>query len=443
MDDWLFLLETLRASWRKVGCPARLTAAVSGGADSVALLRGLRALAQEEGFFLSVAHVDHGLRESAKEDALFVAALCQELDVPCRVYRVQVQGTGENAAREARYEALGQACAHFSAPVLALAHHRQDQAETVLLHLLRGSGSGGLAAMAECSQVSIGPAPVTLWRPMLALSPDGIRRALLSRGFSWREDETNLGDDYLRNYIRHQVLPVIQARLPHAQEALGRAASTLSAEHDYFSQEARRFLEKRENACLEDPVRWLRREPLFKLHPALKRYVLRAACPVGLDYKTTEGLMALSAGQKMNLPEGWTARCTAEYVHFVPPEGGKNFPFPRLTPLRSAPFQGDTGDGKRTQAMGKSVLAGCVLRFGQPGDRIWPLGASGTKSMQDYWVDKKIPQPFRRYMPLLCMGNRVVWAIGVGAGEEARIDGISDAVFLRYDGFLPLYLPER
>ena len=435
------MLETVRAS-RKRASLNRVTAAVSGGADSVALLQALHVLSQEEGFFLTAAHVDHGLRESAGLDAEFVRTMCAGLDVPCRVYRVQVQGKSEDAARAARYEALMDACAQDGSAALALAHHLRDQAETMLLHLFRGSGGGGLSAMAERSLRAWPERDGTLllWRPLLDVPPDTIRRALNQKGISWREDETNAGEAYLRNYLRHQVLPVITARVPRAEEAMSRAAKVLSEEEAYFRHEAKLFLERDGNACLYDPCRWVRYVPLLRLHPALRRHVIRLACPVSLDWETTEKLMSLSPGQKMNLPEGWRARCSREYLHFLPPKDKEIPPAPPMSgTLIVQPWQGETGDGKRVQAIPRHIYEACELRFGQPGDVIHPLGGPGTKSMQDYWVDKKVDQPFRRYMPLLCLGNRVVWAIGAGVGEEARVSPGDDAVLLRYEGFLPLY----
>ena len=431
MDNWDFLLETLRASWERLGSPSRVTAAVSGGADSVALLNALRALSEEKGFHLSAAHVDHGLRPESGDDAAFVAQMCRDLDIPCQIIRVQVKGKSEDAARKARYEALREACLENGTVVLALAHHLRDQAETVLLHLFRGSGGGGLSAMAERSQRE--DSALILWRPLLSVAPEIIRAALREKDVPWREDETNAGDDYLRNYIRHQVLPAVSARIPRAEEAMGRAAKILSEEEAYFRQAAARFLKT--EASLSAPCRWVRYASLMRLHPALRRHALRLACPVKTDFETTERLMRLSPGQIMNLPEGWRAECSLKYLHFLPPRGDELSPAPGT--LRAQPRNGETGDGLRTQAMKKSVYEQCCLRFMQPGDRMHPLGAKGSKSMQDYFVDKKIPRPFRRYMPLLCVGNRVVWAIGAGASEEARVSPGDDAVLLTYEGFLP------
>ena len=445
MNEWLFLLETVRKSWHDLGELSRIVSAVSGGADSVALLHALSVLARTEGIQLSAAHVDHGMRETSGRDAEFVMKMCGELGVPCTVCHVQVRGKSEDAARRARYEALRGACMENGTVILALAHHRRDQAETMLLRLFRGSGSGGLGAMEERSWRGWPEsAGLLLWRPLLDVSPEILRAALTERGIPWIEDETNAADDYQRNYLRHHILPAIAARFPQAEEAMGRAARILAEEDQYFRREARLFLSGDGNACLYDPCRWVKYVPLQRLHPALRRYVLRRACPVKLDWETTERLMALSPGRKMNLPEGWWASCTQEHLHFLPPKGKEIPPaLPMPGTLIAQPRQGETGDGKRCQAMPRSVFDRCALRFWQPGDEIHPLGAPGTKSMQDYFVDKKVPQPFRRYVPLLCIGNRAVWAIGVGPGEEARVKPGDDALMLRYEGFLPGDAPEQ
>lgn len=416
-----------------------MAAAVSGGADSVALLLALYELSQKERIALSAVHVHHGLRDSADGDEAFVKTLCAERNVPFLPMRVRLRDASENAAREARYQALAEGCARLGVSVLALAHHRRDQAETVLLHLFRGSGGDGLAGMDTLStRVFPGLAgALTLWRPFLNVSPDTIRRALTLRGFSWREDETNAGDVYLRNYLRHQVLPTVTARIPKAEEAVCRAVAVLADENAYLHEEARRFLNAEGNASLSGPCRWVRYEPLMSLHPAIRRRVIRQSCPVELDWTATEGTLALHPGNAANLPRNWRAVCSREYLHFLPPEGEEISLQISKTDLFLLPWHGETGDGKRLQAMPIALFDQCALRFHQPGDRIRPLGAPGSKSMQDYWVDKKIPQPFRRYMPLLCLGNQVVWAIGAGPGEEARVTRESEAVLIRYDGFLP------
>ena len=437
MDEWIVLLEAVGKSWHAAGAPSRVTAAVSGGADSMALLAALRELALRESIFLTAAHVDHGLREASGRDAAFVRGICESWGVPCQVRQVQIDGKSEDAARQARYRALAECCRENGASFLALAHHQRDQAETLLLHLFRGSGSAGLAGMKEMGRRSVTEKnDLCLWRPLLSLSPDCLRAALKSRGIPWVEDETNARDNYLRNYIRHQVLPAVSARFPKAEEAMGRAARILADEDDYFYQEANAFLSEKGNACLRGPCIWLGLAQYMSLKPALRRHVLRLACPVPLDWETTQRLMDLSPGRIINLPQGFRAECTSSHLHFIQP-GKLETPTPEKSKLTAVPFTGKTGDGIRAQAMKKSVWEQAELRFLRPGDRIRPLGAGGEKSMQDYFVDKKVPRPFRRFTPLLCIGSQVIWVIGTGVGEEARISPRDDCVFVMYAGYLP------
>ena len=429
------MLDQVRASWVRIGKPDRVTAAVSGGADSATLLLILRQLSEELGFFLSAAHVDHGLRNSSFADAEYVRSLCASLSVPCRVYRLNLNGSSEDDARRARYEALFDACAQDNTSCLALAHHRRDQAETMLLHLFRGSGGKGLAAMREYAVRS----QAALWRPLLNADPDSIRSALLETGVSWREDETNEADDYRRNYLRHHVLPLVSRRFPGAEEAMARAAGVLALEDDYFQSEALRFLRKEDHADMTGPCRWIRYQPLHDLHPALRMHVLRLFSPVSLAWEHTNGISALKPGDKINLPEGWRAACTNNFLHFLSPDP----PAPVIGKLDVRYFSGEVGDGKLYQAVPRKVLEKCELRFRRPGDVIHPLGGPGDKSLQDYWVDKKTEQPFRAYLPLLCVKNRVIWSVGVGPGEEARVKRGDDAVLVRYEGYLPGYSSGR
>ncbi len=438
MDAWTDLVERVRSSWL-CGRPSRVVAAVSGGADSVALLLVLAELSRQEGFSLFAAHVDHGLRPESCGDAAFVEQLCSRLGVPCRVFHVQVPGRSEDAAREARYDALLHGFSDLIPFHLALGHHQRDQAETVLLHLFRGAGASGLAGMAEKSVRATAEGPVTLWRPFLPVSPQLLENALAARGAAFQTDSTNLEDGYLRNYIRRQVLPLIRARIPRAEEAMGRAARIAADEAAYFRQEAERFLSREGVSCQSGPFRWVLCAPLSALHPALKRHVLRLLCPVKLDWEQTDRLMSVLPGETVNLPEGWRAKCSRDKLCFLPPEDAAGlFPSPSPSDLLASPAgKSETGDGIRTQSMPKEIFSQCTLRTWQTGDRIRPLGAKGSKSLQDYFVDKKVPAPWRHFIPLLCIGNQVIWAVGIGPGEEARVNGDREIVMARYTGFLP------
>jgi len=437
MEEWAFLLESTLQSWRAAGKPRRIMAAVSGGADSVALLLALHALAGQEDILLSAAHVDHGLRASSGDDAAFVSALCQSLRVPCLIRKAEIQGCSENAAREARYAALFSCCMEADASCLALAHHRQDQMETVLLHLFRGSGSHGLSGMSPLQERKL-PDGKSLfcWRPFLSLPSDMLRRILQEKGISWREDETNAQDFYLRNYMRHQVIPAIARRIPKAEEAVSRAAGILREEADFFQGAAMDFLKS--HACLQLPCPFLLWAPFSRQHPALQRHILRLAIPCDMDFEKIQQLLGIARGESLNLGQGWRAMRTESRLHFLPPVPSAV----PLVPCRLLPRSGhETGDGRRIQALPKALYDQCTLRYRLPGDQIHPFGAKGHKSLQDYLVDRKIDRPFRDYLPLLCIGRQVIWVIGVGPGEEARIASADEVCLVQYDGYLPGEMP--
>ncbi len=438
MDDWAFLVAHARESWRRAGKPGRVKAAVSGGADSVALLLALAELSVQEGFSLSCVHVDHGLRPDSAADAAFVADLCGRLGVSCRVIPLKLTGKSEDEARQARYGAMLDSFPDEGDFALALAHHRRDQAETLLLHLLRGSGGRGLSGMADTALRKREGGTALLWRPFLDVPPETLRGALIQKGVSWREDGTNEDDGYLRNFLRIRVLPLIRERLPRAEEAAARCARILADDEEYLVRAATDAL-RGGDARLADPCRYAALSLLGAMPVPLRRRAVRILCPVALDFEQTEALCRLRPGETMNLPLGWRALGTEKRLHILPPEG-LCFPdaLPRVQALRAFPAGAERGDGIRVQAMPRRVYEKCVLRTRRPGDVIRPLGGPGHKSLQDYFTDKKVPRPFRPYVPLLCDGSRVIWAMGVGPGEEARVtDDTGDAVLLRYTGFLP------
>ena len=208
--------------------------AVSGGADSLALLHALRALAGRRGWRLAVLTVDHGLRPGSAADAAFVADHAKTLGLPARVLTLAPgdlephRGAGpEAAARAARYGALWPAADALGCPWLATGHTLDDQAETVLLQLLRGAGPDGLAGMA----VRTG----RLLRPLLGARRTETRAACVAMGLAWREDPTNAEDTPLRNRVRTQLLPLLEDLRPGATRTLARTATLAADERDWLA----------------------------------------------------------------------------------------------------------------------------------------------------------------------------------------------------------------
>ena len=433
MDDFSLILREMDESAQKHGIAGRILAGLSGGADSVALLRGLCALRQEHRFTVFAVYVNHGLRKAAAEEERFCADLCDRLGVPLLIKRVHVPPGGnlEAAARAVRYRAFREAMEESQATTLALAHHRNDQAETVLLHLMHGAGGEGLSGMKEYL------APV--WRPLLRLSRDTLRGALAELSQDWREDESNQDMALTRNAIRAELIPAMEKLYPQAVPALCRAAEILGSESDYLNAQAGDWL--RANAA-HGAWHFLLLQPLSLLHVALQRRVLRsyaASLGLTLEYQHTEALLALlqmPPGSRENLPDDWHALRTRERLHFLPPR--LDIPSPQSAALRVEPFDGNVGDGLLRQAIPESLWRNAVLRTRQAGDRITPFGMRGTMKLKDYFISKGVDQPFRDGWPLLCRGQDVLWVIGVGASERLRYQPSADQYFvIHYSGLLP------
>ncbi|MEN6478284.1 MAG: tRNA lysidine(34) synthetase TilS, partial [Anaerolineales bacterium] len=216
--------DRVREALRAAGQPAAggaLVVAVSGGADSLCLLHALHALAPELGYRLQVAHLDHGLRAAAAEDAAWVAALCARWGLPCTVGQAQVRALAEaegrsleEAARLARYRFLARVALRVGARAVAVGHTADDQAETLLLHLVRGAGLTGLVGMAPAAPwplpEDVASAALTLLRPLLAVSRQDTVSYCAALGLTPRKDETNADPAYTRNRLRLELLPVLR-----------------------------------------------------------------------------------------------------------------------------------------------------------------------------------------------------------------------------------------
>jgi tRNA(Ile)-lysidine synthase len=204
--------------------------AVSGGADSVCLLYALHQHASCWQLALHVAHLDHALRPESSDDAAFVAAFAQQLQLPFYSMRLSPGSLDDDprgleaAARSARYAFLRHVALQIDTPVtIATAHHQDDQAETLLLHLVQGSGLNGLAAMAWVAHLpDEEQPPIRLVRPLLGVSRASIHDYLRSKGLQWREDASNQETTHLRNRLRHEVLPVLADINPNIHATLAR-----------------------------------------------------------------------------------------------------------------------------------------------------------------------------------------------------------------------------
>ena len=430
--------------------PQRVMIGLSGGADSVALLCLLCEIRERRDMRLVAVHVHHGLRAASDEDERFVAALCAAKRVPLRVYHLSPPPhAGEDWAREERYRCFREAdAAEGNAPIL-LAHHRDDQAETMLLHLLRGVGLTGLGGMRRETERE----GLHIIRPLLAFSREELRAYLRAIGQDWREDDSNEGDAYLRNRVRHQLMPLMEELMPGSARRIAESASRLQEDEDALQSLAA--------ANLPPPgERYLCRKTLSSLSPALRKRSLRmlwereagrSMSERSLSAAQTEALAALltaPVGSRCNLPGDWHGYAGWQAIHLLPPTAmEKPAPVP-LNPdkaswtlggavLTLTDGEGDWGDGRQSQEVPLGWLDGCVLRTQEAGDRIRPFGMQGHKSLQDYFADRRIDLPFRARVPLVCRGHEVYLAGGVGVGDIPRYEPDKNHVRLTWSGQMP------
>jgi tRNA(Ile)-lysidine synthase len=433
----------------------RVVVAVSGGPDSVCLLRALLSLAPEYGLKLHIAHLDHRFRgsESAAE-AAFVAELAKQLGISSTVesrdvptYCAERGLSAQAGAREVRYRFLRQVADAAGANRIALGHTANDQAETLLMRLIRGAGAAGLSA--------IPPVRDCIIRPLIDVTREEIMTYLKENGQDFVTDPSNLKPIYTRNRVRQEVLPVLERFNPRVVEALASAAEVLRDEDAAMEALLAPFMA----GAVQQEAGAVRidRAMFNGLLPALRRRVLRNALSLACGSGTTDlssvqsgealGFMAdAQTGRTMELPGGLAL--TREYDSFIVRHfedvedfsvslavpGRTSLPGPGLkvevrvrdaVTLPGAPSSsgGTDGGGQaefyenylwQAQFDYDKIALPLYLRNRRAGDSFSPAGMNGLrKKLQDYFVDKKVPRSGRAHVPLLATEQDLVWVIGM------------------------------
>lgn len=299
---------------------ARCLIGVSGGRDSVALLHLLRGAGFEK---LIVCHLDHALRAESAEDARFVAQLAKRLGLKAVVARENVAARAkrkrqslETAAREARYAFFARVARAEKCPRLFLAHHADDQVETLLFHLFRGSAAAGLAGMRALTERTIGGVTLQIARPLLGTWREEIDAYIAGHQFAFREDASNNDPRHTRNRLRHEIIPALeQAFGRDIRRAVWRAAEILRDEDDFLATQP----------ALRDLPERLATAALLGLPVALQRRVIHAWLKArgvgGVGFGEVESVRGLLAGSraKVNLPGGYHARRRARQLFLEGP----------------------------------------------------------------------------------------------------------------------------
>ncbi|MBD3366726.1 MAG: tRNA lysidine(34) synthetase TilS [Candidatus Eisenbacteria bacterium] len=427
-------------------------AAVSGGADSVAMLRILLELRETLGIRVKAAHLDHRFRgEESRDDARFVRDLCDELDVPCFTEEVNVPRfvmahgySKQEAARMLRYQYLVKVMKLEYCQRIATGHTADDQAETVLMRLLRGSGPDGLSGIPHRGEGGM------VIRPLLDVRREEVEAWLGGRGAAWRTDSSNLTSDYTRNRIRLELMPVLEEYNPSIRDALVRTGAIMT--------DVAAHLERATDEALPSVIQSTRRG-LFALDSAqlahydealqrsLFRRVFASLRPdlAPLASRHVDNLLELlrrdDVGASVELPGG--ARARLEHGRLVVSEGdgpptfaearldvpgSVEFPEARLRITADVAPHGasaidasDPGEGVTVFDL-DAVELPLSVRPRRPGDRIRPFGMDGTKSLKELMIDEKIPFGLRDALPIVCdAAGDLCWVVGVRRSAAAPV----------------------
>src|SRR3984885_10032791 len=414
----------------------RLAVAVSGGADSVALLRRLLEERQALGIVLSVAHVHHGIRgAAADEDAAFVASLAATHDLPFHLHRVDAPAaaatlheTLEEAARNLRYAFFRELIVGGTADAVATAHTLDDQAETVLHKLLRGAWTEGLSGTHPVLPVESG----SILRPFLENNRATIEAWLLVLQQPWREDASNQDMAHTRNRIRGELLPLLRTFNPQIAAQLARLASISADEEAYWQGELNGLLPamllpgrptrgggRSASTHPEEETVAIEQARLRELQPAVARRVVRAAARrlgARLSFEQTEQLLALSEFRpgKFELPGGITVERSLREICLTrssaPQLPGPIYAFPVPGEIR-APEYGLCLSAERTQDGLSSVSA--VLRPWKAGDRVTLAHSRRPRKVADVLDRLHVLGEASKDEPLLQTSQRIVWMRGV------------------------------
>lgn len=439
--------------YNMAGPGSAVLVAVSGGADSVAVIHVLDDLKDSLGLSLSIAHLNHSLRGSeSDEDAAFVEALAGDLGLECVSEVTDVRGLAsaerrslEDAGHQARRRFLMRVALRLGCDCIATGHHADDQAETVLIRLIRGGGAGGLAGIRPVSSDGF-------VRPLIHCRRHEIRRYLDDRGIPYREDSSNLDVSFLRNRIRHELIPTLQRNYnPSIVDLLCRTSLNMAEIEDRLSALGERALEGATVEATADRMS-LDSGALRAYDKVIWRYAFQRA------YKALAGdARALSHAHLQALVEIVESRPTGTVLHLpggIRAERGygemqiyRHFPrqepayfesevrLPGLTSLRGL---GGTLETELTNRAGlppdlrttdstveffdlKAISPPLTVRTRRSGDRIRPFGFRGTKKLKDLLIDLKVPSVNRDRLPVLTDSSGLLWVAGVRRSDRARI----------------------
>ena len=419
-----------------------LVVGLSGGADSVCLFLVLLELRDKYNFTMSAAHVNHGIRESAKRDEEYVKVLCEKYEIPLTIKNIDcvqiAKANGlsvEEAGRYERYSLFSELAGETG--LIAVAHHKGDLAETVLFNMVRGSGLSGLTG--------IKPVQDNIIRPLLCVTKEEIINYLSDMQIEYMTDETNFDDNYSRNLIRNQVLPKLGEVNSRALEHIVEEANTLSEIEEYIMEEADSLYERSVSqtskgisldAKILDAKKVIAKEVIYK---ALSELAGRQKDISKVHVESVYKLLTSQVGAKTDLIYGIKAVKTYEGIDlYIEDNASGERSLPNLGAVSFTIKENVDTESFPTSTYTKwidcdKINGDLVVRTRQTGDYIVVNGQGGRKSLKDYFIDLKIPKEDRDSLLLVADGSHVVWVVGYRISEAVKVTKATKRVYeLKY-----------
>ncbi len=459
-----------------------IVCAVSGGADSIAMLHLLNELQDKLKIKLMVAHFDHQLRANSALDAQFVKKVAQKLSLPFVLESKNVKNFSkqnklsiEEAARNLRYDFFERVALQWQANKVCVAHTKEDQAETILMRLLRGTGTGGLGGMREKRALG----QVTLIRPLLSVEKTDLKKYLKHTHILWREDASNKDLAFTRNRIRKVLIPLLKKEFnPSITEELCRLSEILKADESYFETQTNKLFQK---MVVETEEGFRVSKNLFlKLELSLQRYLVRKIFNALMDgstlsFENTERVLSLiqrsQLGRKIILPGGVQfliehdgikaikKKTSLKKIHTllkIPSQ--KTLSLPMLDVQISLEWvQKPFNFRKKSQTLRKSLLFidqgqsvtwteyfsadkmdnEILIRSRKEMDRYHPMGLNGFKKVKELLIDEKIPLSWRDRIPLFVSEGKIFWVGGYRISEDFKVTENTKKVLKIILSFIP------
>lgn len=448
--------------------------AVSGGSDSVFLLYLFNHLKEKYQLSLHVAHLNHGFRKEAEKDADFVRRLAADLTIPFTSKKIDVPSyakkkrlSKQEAAREVRYSFLKDVANKKGANKIALGHTADDQAETFIMRMIRGSGPKGMGGINPCLQITDCGSRFTVIRPLIEIGRKEIMDYLKKNKISFIQDPSNIADVYMRNRIRNELIPFIEKGYnPRVKESFVHSAEILREEDSFLEDYTRKILSElvtlREKGRIEIAL-----NPFLDLDKAIQRRIVRIIIEelkgslkgYAMEHinKVIDSIALGQTGKRINLPKGIVVQRDYDHLSFY----FKNLKFrtpnselrtydvnvPGITKIpelnlkiqaeiRESPVS--FGNGKFQAIFDFEKISDRIrIRKRREGDFFFPIGMGGKgKKLKTYFIDEKIRRDERERIPILVSGNDILWIIGHRQDERYKVEeGTKKVLLIRVEGY--------